>query len=289
MPRPLLCLLLAIAITTATGCGSEPPATAAPAEPAPHAQGNPPAFNPSACGAITGLVTWNAPVPEVAVGNHIAPRADGSGYDVQSFTPPNAPRIDKFTRGLAGAVVYLREVETARAKPWDLPPVRVEFRDSQIVVVQGNRTARSGFVPRGGKVSMQSAEVDFHILRGRGAAFFAITFPEPNQPREREFSTCGRIELSSAAGFYWQSAELFVCDHPYFAISDTDGRFQFTQVPAGQYDLVAWHPNWVVARVERNPESGLPSRLHYAPPLETSRPVGVVAGRMTLANLTLPK
>ena len=56
-----------------------------------------------------------------------------------------------------------------------------------------------------------------------------------------------------------------------------------------EYDLVAWHPNWEVVRTERNPETGQPSRLVYAPPLETSRPAAVVRGRPTLANLTLSK
>jgi hypothetical protein len=136
---------------------------------------------------------------------------------------------------------------------------------------------------------MRSAESEFHVLRGRGAAFFAIPFPDPNQERVRQFDTCGRVELTSAAGYYWQAADLFVCDHPYYAVTDTDGRFRFPQVPAGQYDLVAWHPLWVAARTERSPESGQPSRLHYLPPLESSRPVSVSPGRPTLANLTLPK
>ena len=227
---------------------------------------------PSACGTLTGLVTWVGPLPEVPPVTHITPRADGSGYDTRTVVQANAPRIDRFTRGLAGAVVFLREVETARAKPWDHPPVKVEFRESQLAVIQGDRTGRTGLVPRCGKVEMQSAEPVFHVLRGRGAAFFALAFPEPDKILAREFGTCGRIDLSSAAGFYWQSAELFVCDHPYYALTDADGRFHFKQVPAGQYDLVAWHPNWVVARVERNPESGQPSHTHYAAPLEKRAP-----------------
>lgn len=290
MSRPLLYLVFLIAGATA-GCGSEPSAGAGSAQPTP-APGAPAAFNPSECGTITGLVTWIGPVPEVVPLTHVVPRADGTGSDVRTVTPPNAPRVDRFTRGLGGAVVFLREVDPARAKPWDstiLPPVTVEFRDSQITVRQGARTARTGFVRRGDEVTFQSTEAEFHVLRGRGAAFFALPFPEPHQPLSRTFDTCGRVELTSAAGLYWQSAELFVCDHPYYTVSGADGRFEFTQVPAGHYDLVAWHPSWVVARIERNPESGQPSRLYYAPPLESSRPVGVVPGRFTLANLTLPK
>jgi hypothetical protein len=201
----------------------------------------------------------------------------------------NAPHIDRNTWALEGAVVYLRGVNTVTAKPWDLPPVAVEFRDAQLRVRQGERLARSGFVRRGESVTMQSAEPIFHLLRGRGAEFFTLAFPEPGQPLSRTFDACGWVELTGADGSYWQAADLFVCDHPYYAVTDAEGRFNFAQVPAGPYDLVVWHPNWEVVRTERNPETGLPWRLVYAPPLEGSRPVAVTRGRTTLANLTLPK
>jgi hypothetical protein len=201
----------------------------------------------------------------------------------------NALRIDQFTRGVDGVVVYLREVDTARARPWDLPKVEVEFRESQMVVKQGNRSGRTGFVKRGDDLTMRSAELVFHSLRARGAAFFALAFPDPDHSRTRTLDRCGRVELTSASGSYWQSADIFVCDHPYYTVTDTDGRFQFAHVPAGRYDLVAWHPNWEISRTDRNPESGQPKQLHFAAPLETSRPVTVSRGRSALANLTLPR
>jgi len=184
--------------------------------------------------------------------------------------------------------VFLRQVDPTKAKPWDLPPVVVEFHDAQLLVLQGERTGRCGFIRTGEPVTMQSTESYLHILRGRGAAFFACALPEPRHPLTRTFDSCGRIDLTSADGGYWQSAELFVCDHPYYTLSDTEGRFRFTDVPVGQYDLVVWHPNWTVARMERNPESGLPWRVIYAPSLERSRPVVVSRGQVTLANFTFP-
>ncbi len=286
MPRPLLCCLTLCAAIT-SGCGTEPPAAANPpaAESAPNTVS---AFDPTACGTITGLVTWTGPLPAVQPVLAVSPRADGSGLDSRAVPLANAPRIDAFTRGVGGVVVYLREVDITRARPWDLPNVEVELRDSQIVVKQGDRADRTGFVKRGGLVTMRSAEPVHHVLRARGAAFFALAFPDPDQPLTRTFDTCGRVELTSASGSYWQAADLFVCDHPYYAVTDSDGRFRFTNVPAGQYDLVAWHPNWEIVHTERNPESGAPSRLRYGPPLETSRPVTVPRGRTGLANLTLP-
>ena len=35
---------------------------------------------------------------------------------------------------------------------------------------------------------------------------------------------------------------LYVVDHPYFGITDQDGRFTLDQVPPGPYTLLAWHP-----------------------------------------------
>lgn len=287
MPRPLLCCLLVCAAALAAGCGTDdPPAAPNPPAPAPPAPG---AFDPAACGTVTGLVTWTGAAPTVAPVVAFAPRPDGSGLDQRFVALGNAPRIDPTHRGLAGAVVYLREVDVARARPWDLPKVEVEFRDSQLVVKQGDRTGRTGFVRRGDEFTARSTEPVFHNLRGRGAAFFALPFPDPDRPLARTLDRCGRVDLTSAAGHYWQAAELFVCDHPYYAVTEADGRFRFPYVPAGQYELVAWHPNWEIARTERNPETGLPFRLVYAPPLETSRAVAVARGRTVLANLTLPK
>jgi hypothetical protein len=289
VPRPPLCCLLLCAAALASGCGTEPPASAHSASDAPPALA-PSAFDPSACGSITGLVTWTDPIPTVNPALAITVRPDGSGLDSRLVPLANAPRIDFATRGVGGAVVYLREVDVARARPWDLPKVEVEFRDSQLLVKQGDRTGRVGFVKHGDNITARSAEPVFHSLRARGAAFFALAFPDPDQPLARKLDHCGRVELTSAAGFYWQAADVFVCDHPYYTVSDPVGRFHFANVPAGQYDLVAWHPNWEITRTERNPETSLPNRLTYAPPLETSRPVMVSRGtRPTLANLTLPK
>ncbi|MBY0457653.1 MAG: carboxypeptidase-like regulatory domain-containing protein, partial [Gemmataceae bacterium] len=68
-----------------------------------------------------------------------------------------------------------------------------------------------------------------------------------------------------------------------------DGRFTFDQVPAGRYELVVWHPNWATTGHERNPETGLVQRVSYAPPLEFTREVTATAGKVALANVTLPR
>lgn len=286
MARRTLLMLVVIALTCA-GCGAEPPAAArAPEQPPPVE--SPALFDVTDCGTITGLIAWNGPVPDVKPATRAVPRADGTGHDNLPVALANAPRIDTFTRGMAGAVVYLREVNPSRARQWDLPPVEVAFENDQLLVKQGDRVGRTGFVRRGEAVSFRSREARFHSLRARGAAFFALPFPDPDAPLARTFDTCGRVELTSAAGSYWQAADLFVCDHPYYTVTDADGRYRFTHVPAGNYDLVAWHPNWEYTGTERSPETTLPVRLLFKPPLQSSRRALVERGRTTLATLSLP-
>jgi hypothetical protein len=46
------------------------------------------------------------------------------------------------------------------------------------------------------------------------------------------------------------NAELFVAPHPYYAVTDESGKFELTGIPAGKYEIVAWHEGWGVARQE---------------------------------------
>ena len=39
----------------------------------------------------------------------------------------------------------------------------------------------------------------------------------------------------------WMTAYLGVFAHPFFATTDPDGRYAIDRVPAGEYELVAWH------------------------------------------------
>ncbi len=39
----------------------------------------------------------------------------------------------------------------------------------------------------------------------------------------------------------WMTAYIGVFSHPFFAVTDERGRYEIARVPAGEYELVAWH------------------------------------------------
>jgi hypothetical protein len=45
----------------------------------------------------------------------------------------------------------------------------------------------------------------------------------------------------------WMHGAIRVFDHPYFAVTDGDGKFEIKSAPAGKYNLVMWHDGqgWV--------------------------------------------
>ena len=234
-------------------------------------------FDPVRTGTLSGRVTWLGDVPQV-------PKLDA--VRTEGGENPLAPKVNAKNQGVAGAVVFLRNLDPAIGRPWDLPTVRVEFDSQAIRVISGNGEPRAvGFVRRGDSVAMASTQTGHRMLRARGAAFFTLPFPEPGQPLNRSFDRPGWVSLSSGSGEFWEVAELFVCDHPYYTLTDSDGAFTLPQVPFGERELVVWARNWNVIGRDRSPETGIVTRVQFAEPVEKSVRV-TVGERSEPVNVT---
>jgi hypothetical protein len=270
----------------AAGCGADIAGEPVPSESLAPAIGT--AFDAARSGLITGRVRWQGNIPDPPGFLFAVPQPDGRTLDYRTAANPNRPSVHPKSLAVAGAVVFLRGIEPAVAKPWNLPAVRVEMGAGRIDVIQGERRGRVGFVRRGEAITIGSAEPVYHILRGRGEAFFSIPLPEPHRPVTRTLPTSGRVELTSGTGLYWASADLFVADHPYYAVTDAAGHFAFDHVPAGPVEVVVWLPGWEVARQDRDPDSTAITRMTYSAAVERASRVTVAPGRRAEITFTVP-
>ncbi len=238
------------------------------------------AFDPTATGAIRGRVIWDGDIPR---GDQTLPRAITIDPNFQTkparIVLPHCPNVDAANRGVANAVVFLRGIDARRSKPWDHEPVRVEFHDSRLAIQQGKHRTGVGFVRQGSSFEVVNRDAEYHLLRGRGDAFFSFPLAEENRIQAHRLTQSGVVELTCAAGNYWLRAHLFVAEHPYFVRTDGDGRFVLDRVPAGKYELVCWMPNWFIEKHERDPEFSTIARLQWKPPVEQQRAVVVGTGQ----------
>ena len=236
--------------------------------------------NPAECGTISGQVTWVGELP-------VVPTMVVNTKDGPKLAPnPHVPQIHAVLKRLAGAVVFLRGIDPAKAKPWTRPNrATVEVNDLGTTILDSGRI---GFVRHGDPVLFTSL-VDWpQVVRGRGAVNFAIPLPSQLEPSLRIANRPGRIELTSGSNVAHAIAHLFVCEHPYYTIASANGEFQFDSVPAGGYELVVWHPNWKIVGHDRNPETGLIGRYRYGEAWEVVLPVTVKTGEQTVVRVDFP-
>jgi len=99
----------------------------------------------------------------------------------------------------------------------------------------------------GGTLNVLNADSIGHRTRfiraGSGRVLDVVRQTDAGQlvPTEEVLQRSGRVEIRCDV-HPWTRGWIQVFDHPYFAVSNSDGRFAIDSVPPGRYRLVAWHP-----------------------------------------------
>ena len=140
---------------------------------------------------------------------------------------------------------------------------------------------------------MSSSDDTLHSIHMYGAASYKIPFPVKGQVVERLLEKAGLVQVACDAGHGWMSATIHVVEHPYYAITDAEGRFELRDVPPGQYTLKAWHEGYRVISKDatRDPATGEEciQGYTYAPAIAFEQAVEVRSGEETSATFTLRK
>jgi len=193
-------------------------------------------------GTISGTVKWSGAVPH-ALDFPIT-------KDPQICDPDSKKTVDMERLivgpqgGIANTVVYLKNISSG--KPMDLPEQRRHLDQKHCRYIP-----HILLVPENGSLSMMSSDATLHTIHMDGAATFNLPFPFVDRPTTRTMSTPGLVHLRCNGGHVWMNAEMMVVPHPYYAVTDESGRFEFTHVPPGTYQIVAWHEGWGLAGKEQ--------------------------------------
>jgi hypothetical protein len=186
-------------------------------------------------GTISGTVRWAGPLPH----NLTYPiNKDPQVCDPESRKTTDLERLIVGPQGgVANTIVYLKNISSGKAMV--LPEERRHLDQKQCRYIP-----HILLVPKNGALSMQSSDATLHTIHMDGAASFNLPFPFTNRVNERTMNTPGLVNLRCNGGHVWMNAEMMVVTHPYYAVTDESGQFEFTDVPPGTYQIVAWHEGW---------------------------------------------
>jgi len=165
--------------------------------------------------------------------------------------------------GVADTVVSLTDITAGAALP---------AHDATVVQRRCELAPHVQIMAAGSLLVVRNEDPVLHEVRGTLGLATVLDFPQPlrGQRSEQRITAPGTIALASPDGAPWVDAVVRVTDHPYVAVTGTDGAFELDHVPPGTHRLVVWHEGW-----------------HGAAPVEGEREVTVAAGQVVTVELTL--
>ncbi len=215
-------------------------------------------------GTVEGTVKWSGDVPEV-VQLVITKNTESCGGE----TKPSPRLVVSSDKGIKDSVVYIVDIKEGKK----LSELSLGAKLNQ---VQCQYEPRMFVVPMKTKFEMTTSDDILHNIHMFDAAKYNLAFPIKGQTIKKKLRKPGVVEIVCDAGHYWMSAYIHVVQHPYYAITDADGKFKIDNVPPGTYKLAAWHEGWKVEKkIEKD---GKPSRLFYAKPVIIEKEVNVGGG-----------
>jgi plastocyanin len=157
---------------------------------------------------------------------------------------------------LANVIVFVN------AKPTSSAPMRAAIRQSD-----------EEFVPHvvavtaGSSVDFPNEDLVFHNVfsLSRAGTFDLGRYPKGHS-KTRVFTKAGLIKVFCHLHSQ-MSAVIRVFDHPYFTSPDSGGNFSIPDVPAGDYEVVAWHERVGEVTLTTSVGAGRASTLSFSLPL----------------------
>ena len=226
-------------------------------------------------GTITGTVSWSGERPA-----ETPERGRGIAAPCGAVRPLSSLAVSR-QGGVSDTVVSLEGVHRGRGMPAN-PAAQV------LAVHACSVEPRVVALAVGTPLSLRlsgGTRVQVHAFRRQGRRpenpWFSVTLEEGIPTHEVPLDEAGLSRLAgderSAGLVGWVHA----LSHPYFAVTDAEGRFQIAGIPPGQYVLRAWHEGirWT-GQDPGGPVGG-------SAPIVLARPVTITVGHDTTVDFVI--
>ncbi len=157
--------------------------------------------------------------------------------------------VDPKSHGLKNVVVWLRPDSTDRKAqfPKDkINPQLAKAAPKNHLIDQPT----CQFVPRvvaarvGDTLEFRNgAPVNHNINYSSDAEPFNVNLPPGGSKKTKPLEYQSSPIVFKCDIHPWMQGRVRVFDHPYFAVTDADGKFELQGVPAGKWRIVYWHEN----------------------------------------------
>ncbi len=180
-------------------------------------------------GAIQGAVTYEG-TARAASSLEVTQDQDYCGKaDV-----PDESLLVSSSKGLANVIVFLKDPPAGRAPEpgtYTLDNTQCRYVPHVMAMAVGS------------EIKVKNSDPILHNTHARlpKADVFNYALPRQGQVLDTTISKPGLMKVGCDAGHTWMSAYIAAFEHPYFAVTDAQGRFDITGVPPGTYTLIYWH------------------------------------------------
>ena len=194
-------------------------------------------------GSIKGKIVLDGDVPTLMA---LVKKGDASAKDAavcaKDGVPDESLIVDSASKGIANVVIYLRK------KPAKINPALVAPANAKVVYDQ----VGCKFIPH---VAVIQAGQTVNVLNGDAVAHNTRGNPLKNQgfnfivsPNDRVGIPVNSMKLGELLPVGvgcdihpWMRGWWVVVDHPYAAVTATDGTFEIKDLPVGENEFRVWH------------------------------------------------